>query len=212
LRESGQAPTKPGGEIIPEFQDVSKYRHFNTNTIWLDLEAVLKVAQEHDGTIPLPLISNKKTVNPRDRASRRVIQIETAMGAAIEVFEGALALQVPRSRFAPVKSNNDLLVVRSDVYTLSADFTLNISSQRTLPGVPLVSLEPHYFGLLHDFEQRVKVTPSLLNAVSLSVRGDVEFVRPLEIVGQVQILGNPTSRSTIPLAVTRVENEELVLP
>jgi UTP--glucose-1-phosphate uridylyltransferase len=212
VRESGQAPTKPGGEIIPEFQDVSKYRHFNTNTIWLDLEAVLKVAQEHDGTIPLPLISNKKTVNPRDRASRRVIQIETAMGAAIEVFEGALALQVPRSRFAPVKSNNDLLVVRSDVYTLSADFTLNISSQRTLPGVPLVSLEPHYFGLLHDFEQRVKVTPSLLNAVSLSVRGDVEFVRPLEIVGQVQILGNPTSRSTIPLAVTRVENEELVLP
>lgn len=212
LRESSQAPTKPGGDIIPEFQDTTKYRHFNTNTIWLDLEAVLMVAQEHDGTIPLPLISNKKTVNPRDRASRRVIQIETAMGAAIEVFEGALALQVPRSRFAPVKSNNDLLVVRSDVYTLGDDYRLEISPQRTLPGVPLVSLDPHYFGLLHDFEQRVKVTPSLRNAVSLSVKGDVEFSAPLEIVGQVQILGNPTSRSIIPASVTSVENEDLVLP
>jgi UTP--glucose-1-phosphate uridylyltransferase len=212
LRESSQAPTKPGGDIIPEFQDTTKYRHFNTNTIWLDLEAVLKVAQKHDGTIPLPLISNKKTVNPRDRASRRVIQIETAMGAAIEVFEGALALQVPRSRFAPVKSNNDLLVVRSDVYTLAEDYTLQISPQRTLPGIPLVSLDPHYFGLLRDFEERIKSTPSLLNAVSVTVRGDVEFLTSVEIVGQVQILGNPTSRSTVPSTVTRVENEELVLP
>jgi UTP--glucose-1-phosphate uridylyltransferase len=212
LRESSQAPTKPGGDIIPEFQDITKYRHFNTNTIWLDLEAVLKVAQEHDGAIPLPLISNKKTVNPRDRASRRVIQIETAMGAAIEVFEGALALQVPRSRFAPVKSNNDLLVVRSDAYSLGEDYTLAIASDRIPPGIPLVALDPHYFGLLQDFEQRLKVIPSLRNAVSLSVAGDVEFVAPLEIVGQVRILGNPTARSTISPSITRLENEELVLP
>jgi UTP--glucose-1-phosphate uridylyltransferase len=212
LRESSQAPTKPGGDIISEFQDVSKYRHFNTNTIWLDLAAVLKVAREHDGAIPLPLISNKKTVNPRDRASRRVIQIETAMGAAIEVFEGALALQVPRTRFAPVKSNNDLLVVRSDVYTLGDDYTLQISPQRTLPGVPLVSLDAHYFGLLQDFESRVKVTPSLVNATSFSVTGDVEFAGPLEIVGQVKVLGNPTARSVVPSSVTRAENEDIVLP
>lgn len=212
LRESSQAPTKPGGEIIPEFQDISKYRHFNTNTIWLDLKAVLEVARHHEGVIPLPLISNKKNVNPRDRASRRVIQIETAMGAAIEVFEGAVALQVPRSRFAPVKSNNDLLVVRSDVYTLGDDFTLRVADERKLPSLPLVSLEPHFFGLLHHFEERMKVVPSLIAAESLTVTGDVEFSSHLTVVGKVKISGNPSARSVFPASMAMADNEDIILP
>jgi UTP--glucose-1-phosphate uridylyltransferase len=141
-----------------------------------------------------------------------VIQIETAMGAAIEVFEGARALQVPRSRFAPVKSNNDLLVVRSDVYTLGDDFTLAVSKNRTLPGLPLVSLDSHYFGLLRDFEERVTAIPSLIDATSLTVTGDVEFSEPLRIVGVVSIRGNPSSRSVLPQGIAELENEELVLP
>jgi UTP--glucose-1-phosphate uridylyltransferase len=187
LRESSQAPTQLGGELIPEFRDVNKYRFFNTNNIWLDLQAVLAVANMHDGAIPLPLISNKKNVNPRDRASRKVIQIETAMGAAIEVFEGALALQVPRRRFAPVKTNNDLLVVRSDVYSLNEDFTLTVAAGRHATGLPLVSLDPLYFGLIKDFEDRMRVIPSLLEAESLTVSGDVVFDQPLKINGKLSI-------------------------
>lgn len=210
LRESGQAPTGPAGDIIPEFQDVSRYRHFNTNTIWLDLKAIVEVAKAHDGAIPLPLISNKKNVNPRDRSSRKVVQIETAMGAAIEVFDGALALQVPRSRFAPVKSNNDLLVVRSDVYSLSPDHTLVVSSKRSRPGIPLVSLDAQFFGLLADFESRIKVVPSLVEAESLTVSGDVVFDHALSVVGKVSI-STTGKAQTLPQERYRLENEHLSL-
>jgi UTP--glucose-1-phosphate uridylyltransferase len=210
LRESSQAPTQPGGDIIPEFQDISKYRHFNTNNIWLDLEAVLNVARQHDGAIPLPLISNKKNVNPRDRSSRKVIQIETAMGAAIEVFEGALALQVPRRRFAPVKTNNDLLVVRSDAYVLNDDYTLTVSPKRRSQALPLVSLDPQYYGLIKDFEERIEAIPSLVDAESLTVSGDIIFDHPVRIVGKVRLaaLG---SQKVIPAGTTQLENCEVSL-
>jgi hypothetical protein len=56
------------------------------------------------GVLPLPLIKNKKTVNPRDSSSAPVFQLETAMGSAIECFDGATAVVVPRTRFAPVKT------------------------------------------------------------------------------------------------------------
>jgi len=211
LRESSQAPTAPGGEIIPEFQDVSKYRHFNTNNIWLDLQAVVQVAREHEGSIPLPLISNKKTVNPRDRGSRRVIQIETAMGAAIEVFEGARALQVPRSRFAPVKSNNDLMVVRSDVYVLNDDCTLTVNPSRTLSGLPAVSLDSNFYGLIRDFEARMKVMPSLLDAVSFTVKGNVVFPHALHVMGAVSIIGRGEEQHVLPSAMQQVDSQEVTL-
>lgn len=211
LRESSQAPTAPGGEIIPEFQDIQKYRHFNTNNIWLDLEAVVRVAREHEGSIPLPLISNKKTVNPRDRGSRRVIQIETAMGAAIEVFDGARALQVPRSRFAPVKSNNDLLVVRSDVYVLRDDFTLAVNPARSLPGLPSVSLDGHFYGLLKDFEARMKVIPSLVDSVSLTVKGNVEFSHPLKVQGVATITSADEKTKALPNEIDVLSERELYL-
>jgi UTP--glucose-1-phosphate uridylyltransferase len=208
LRESSQAPTTPSGEIIPEFQDVDRYKHFNTNNIWLDLEAVVKVAWEHQGAIPLPLISNRKTVNPRDKSSRKVIQIETAMGAAIEVFEGSRALQVPRSRFAPVKSNNDLLVVRSDVYLLNENFTLTVNPERTREGLPLVSLDPAYFGLIKDFEARMRVIPSLVEAESLSVKGDVTFDHPVQIVGRVSVVTKDSLPKTVPASTSILQSGE----
>jgi UTP--glucose-1-phosphate uridylyltransferase len=211
LRESSQAPTTPSGDVIPEFQDVSRYRQFNTNNIWLDLEAVVRVARTHDGTVPLPLISNRKTVNPRDKASRKVIQIETAMGAAIEVFEGSRALQVPRSRFAPVKSNNDLLVVRSDVYELQPDFTMKISQARKLRGLPLVSLDASHYGLIKDFERRIRVVPSLINAESLTVHGDVTFSHPLVISGAVLIKTAVPEPREVPATLSRIESKEVTL-
>lgn len=207
LRESSQAPKQANGEIIPEFQDISKYQHFNTNNIWLDLKAVLEVAGHHDGAIPLPLISNRKNVNPRDLSSRKVVQIETAMGAAIEVFDGALALEVPRHRFAPVKTNNDLLVVRSDVYTLKDDCTLAVAPGRRVPGLPLVSLDPRYFGMIKDFEERMQVVPSLLQAESFKVEGDISFKHSVSVIGKVSVISDSDSQRELPVSVTRLEGE-----
>ena len=211
LRESSQAPTTERGEIIPQFQDVSRYRHFNTNNIWLDLEAVLEVARTHEGTVPLPLISNKKTVNPRDKTSRKVVQIETAMGAAIEVFEGSRALQVPRSRFAPVKSNNDLLVVRSDAYILNPNYTMTVNPERTTAELPLVSLDTAHYSLLKEFERRMRIVPSLVHAESLTVQGDVTFSHPVEVVGKVVVKASDSSPKEIPAEISRIESRDIVL-
>jgi UTP--glucose-1-phosphate uridylyltransferase len=191
LRESAQAPKTSSGQISPEFGDIAKYDQFNTNNIWLDLQAVVEVAQSNNGCIPLPLISNSKTLNPRDPRSPKVIQIESAMGAAIELFEGAIALQVPRERFVPVKSNNDLLRIRSDLYVLTQEAHLVQNPGRTLPGLPTIALDPKYFGMITDFQDRMRFIPSLLHATHFEVNGDVILSKPLAVHGKVTITADP---------------------
>ncbi len=110
LRESAQCPEPDMGA----FQDITKHRYFNTNNLWLRLDRLRDALAESDGSLPLPLIPNKKTVDPRDKNSPEVYQLETAMGAAIECFPDARAVDVPRRRFAPVKTTGDLLTLRCD--------------------------------------------------------------------------------------------------
>src|SRR5205823_513767 len=106
LRESAQAP-----EDDDSFTDYRRWRYYNTNNLWLHLPVI-----KEQGPPPLPLIVNRKTVDPADSSTPAVIQLETAMGAALGSMEGADVVCVPRTRFAPVKTTNDLLVVRSDAY------------------------------------------------------------------------------------------------
>ena len=148
LRETAQVP---GGDT--SFTDVGRWRWYNTNNIWIDLRA-LKDLQAADPAAPaLPLIVNRKTVDPRDPASTPVIQLEWAMGAAIGWVPGARAVHVPRSRFAPVKTTDDLLVVRSDAYQLTGDGQLRPRFDG--PG-PVVTLDKNFYELLPDFEQRFR--------------------------------------------------------
>merc|ERR1719215_892055 len=130
LRESAQCPE----EDEKAFQDVSKYKFFNTNNLWVDLVALKRIFEKHDGSIPLPVMKNAKTVDPRDKKSTPVLQLETAMGAAISCFEGAIAVVIPRERFAPVKTTNDLVALRSDAYVVTDDFRILLAPERQ--GVP----------------------------------------------------------------------------
>jgi UTP--glucose-1-phosphate uridylyltransferase len=168
LRETAQAP-----EGDDSFGDYRRWRHYNTNNLWIHLPSLA----ERAGPLDLPLIVNRKTVDPSDPASPEVLQLETAMGAAIGAIEGAAALRVPRSRFAPVKTTNDLLVVRSDAYVFHEDDgrVLPAPERGELPP-PLVDLDPRYYRLLADFEARFPSgPPSLVRADRLVVRGDVVF-------------------------------------
>ncbi len=126
LREIAQTPD----DDVDSFQDVSRHRFFNTNTLWVNLRALGALMDERDGVLGLPMIVNRKTVDPGDAGSPAVIQLETAMGAAIDVFDGAAAVRVPRARFAPVKTTDDLLVVRSDAYVLTDDARVVVSPER----------------------------------------------------------------------------------
>jgi UTP--glucose-1-phosphate uridylyltransferase len=137
--------------------------------------------------MPLPLIRNEKPVDPSDPKTPRVYQLETAMGAAIAVFAGAQALRVPRSRFAPVKKNSDLLVIMSDAYALGEDFRLRLVDERR-EQPPVVALDDRYYQLYNDMRQRFPHgAPSLRACDELRVKGDVRFGKDVRVVGKVAI-------------------------
>ncbi|HWC26335.1 MAG TPA: UTP--glucose-1-phosphate uridylyltransferase [Solirubrobacteraceae bacterium] len=184
LREIAQAPD----EDAEAFQDIARHRFFNTNTLWIDLRALRAVLDERDGVLGLPMIVNHKTIDPGDASSTPVIQLETAMGAAIDVFEGARAIRVPRERFAPVKTTDDLLALRSDAYVLHDDGRIALAPQRGDAGPPLVELDSAHYKLMRDFDARFAAgPPSLVEAERLTVRGDVAFGAGVVVRGAVTV-------------------------
>jgi UTP--glucose-1-phosphate uridylyltransferase len=183
LREIAQTPE----DDLDSFQDVERHRYFNTNTLWLDLRALAEALAQRGNVLGLPMIVNRKTVDPSDSSSPGVYQLETAMGAAVSVFEAARALHVPRERFAPVKTTNELLSLRSDCYELTDDWRVVLAPQRD-DGPPFVDLDPAHYKLVRDFEARFPFgPPSLVQCRRLVVRGDVLFGAGVVARGEVEL-------------------------
>lgn len=184
LRESAQCPA----DAVAAFQDITRHRYFNTNNLWLNLSALQALLDARDGILGLPMIRNSKPADPREPTSPPVYQLETAMGAAIGLFESAGAVRVPRTRFAPVKATDDLLAVRSDAYVLTDDFRIAPNPARSLPDPPVVSLDPQFYRLIDDFEARFpRGAPSLVGCEQLAVKGDVRFGRNIVCQGVVEV-------------------------
>jgi UTP--glucose-1-phosphate uridylyltransferase len=186
LRELAQTPT----EDSESFRDYKHWRYYNTNSLWIDLQA-LRERLSTGGGLELPVITNRKTVDPRKPESPRVLQLESAMGAAIASFPEAQVLVVPRTRFVPVKTNDDLLLLRSDAYTLGDEF--RVEPYPGLEGnLPFVSLDKQFYGMLDDYEARMPYgPPSLREADRLVVSGDVTFGAQVVIRGEVEIEAPP---------------------
>ena len=190
LRERAQCPSADEAS----FQDVRRHRYFNTNNLWIDLHALQETLSGRGGLLHLPLIRNAKTVDPRDPSSTPVFQLESAMGAAIGVFEGARALRVPRSRFSPVKTTADLLRVRSDATTLTDG--MRVVSATNSP--PLVTLDSRFYKLVSDLDQRFPHgPPSLKGCDRLSIEGDWTFGQGVVVEGS-QALRCPGEPRSIP--------------
>ncbi len=178
LRESAQ--TTP--EDMRYFTDPSIHPYASTNNLWFDLRILRDVLTERGGVLGLPIIRNTKTVDPKDPTSPEVVQIESAMGAAIEVFEGATAIVVPRSRFLPVKTTNELVLLRSDVYEWGDDDV----PRATVNTLPVVTLSGSY-KKIGDLEARMPSPLGLREARSLSVTGDWTFGAGVTVVGEVTL-------------------------
>jgi UTP--glucose-1-phosphate uridylyltransferase len=193
LREIAQCPANEQ----KAFQDIDYYRYFNTNSLWVDLVALRRLIRESEA-IYLPIILNPKTLDPRDKNSPAVYQIETAMGSAIALFEGAAALNVPPERFCPVKKCSDLLAIRSDCFTLSRQGGLEPNPKRRLDRIK-ISLDPDYYGKIDDFEKRFPHgPPSLIECESLDVQGDVVFEQAVTIKNNVCLRNRSSHQATIP--------------
>ncbi len=197
LREIAQTPE----DDVDAFQDIGRHRFFNTNTLWVDLQALAAVLERRDGVLGLPMIVNRKTVDPTDASSPAVLQLETAMGAAIDVFEGARALRVSRRRFAPVKTTDDLLVLRSDAYVVDDRFHVRLAGEREARGAgpPVAVLDPEHFKLLPAFEERFAAgPPSLVGAERLEVAGDVAFGAGVAVRGRAVVRHDGPGRHLVP--------------
>ena len=180
LRDTAQTPP----EQMSYFTDQFRHPFFHTNNLWFDLQVLRDTLAERHGILGLPLIRNEKTVDPSDPASTPVIQMETAMGAAVEAFEGATAVEVPRSRFLPVKTTNDLLLVRSDVYEVDEDGLLQMVCDEACT----VSLDPRHYKRIADFEARfAQGVPSIRGARTLTVTGDWTFEADVVATGDALV-------------------------
>lgn len=182
LRESAQT----AAEDADTFADVERHQYFNTNNLWLDLQVLEQTLQGAGGVLGLPLIRNEKTLDPADSSTPKVIQIESAMGAAVEVFSGSAAIEVDRSRFLPVKTTNDLLVLRSDAYDTGPDGAVRLIDDRD--DAPYIDLDPQFYKLIADFDAHFPAgSPSLKGASSLQVKGEWTFQDGVSVHGDAQV-------------------------
>jgi UTP--glucose-1-phosphate uridylyltransferase len=176
LRDTAQT----SADEMHYFTDEFRHPYFHTNNLWFDLEVLSATLTERNAVLGLPLIKNEKTVDPADSSSPEVIQIESAMGAAIEVFEGATAIGVGRERFLPVKTTNDLLLLQSDVYEVGSDGLLT----RVTDPAPLIDLDTKFYKTIGKFSDRFPAgAPSLKEAASLTVKGDWTFESGVVVKG-----------------------------
>jgi len=192
LRESAQCPE----EDEKAFQDITKHRFFNTNNLWINLAALKAVYEKFDGVLPLPVISNGKTVDPRDKASTKVLQLETAMGSAIECFPGAQAILIPRSRFAPVKTTSDMLALASDAYEVTPDHRMVLKAERG--GVPPnVKLDGCYKfvdglnGLIPNGP------PSMIKCDKLTIEGNMVLEAGVVFEGDAKVVNAAADAKTL---------------
>jgi len=198
LREVAQCPDAD----LDAFQDIETHQYFNTNSIWLRLDLLKKELAKGGGVLPLPMIKNRKTVDPRDKNSTPVIQLEVAMGAAIECFEGAQAIEVPRSRFAPVKSTADLFALRSSAYSISDDGRVALVPSRN-GQPPVVKLDDSY--KLVDAIEHLG-TPCLADCEEVSISGPLTFENGVVLRGKV-VFSAPSGEGKVVRSGTYADGE-----
>lgn len=180
LRDTAQTAK----EEMQFFTDEHRHPYFHTNNLWFDLEVLARTLAERKSVLGLPLIRNEKTVDPSDSSSPKVVQIESAMGAAVEVFAGATAIGVGRERFLPVKTTSDLLLLRSDVYQVEDDGRLT----KVTDPAPLIKLDDRFYKTISAFEQRFpEGAPSLRGAEQLTANGDWTFESGVVVEGVVTL-------------------------
>ena len=203
LREIAQCPP----EEVEQFQDIDRYRLFNTNNLWIHLPSLRELLQKRDGFLDLPVIVNSKPVDPSCPDSPPVFQLETAVGLAISAFDGAQAIQVSRDRFLPVKRCNDLLALRSDAFELSRQQCVGLDPRRgrgPFPGgAPLVELDDRFYQFIDQIEERFPHgPPSLIRCRSISVTGPYTFGASVTVEGDVTLSNGTDAPVLIPDGAT----------
>jgi len=175
---------------LDEFKSIKKFKIFNTNNLWVSLKAIDQLVKENRMKDVDVIVNQKKALG------KDCIQLETAAGAAIQFFSKAKGINVPRSRFLPVKQTGDLFVVQSNLYELQNGY-LVMNPKRPFPTVPLVNLGEE-FKKISDYNSRIKSIPDILELDQLTISGDVHIGSGVTLRGTVIIVANYGNRIDIP--------------
>ncbi len=161
--------------------------------------------------MPLAMIKNCKTVDPQDDSSPQVFQLETAMGAAIECFDNAGGVIVPRNRFAPVKKCNDLLLLKSDAYVVDPSGKMVLHKSRG--GVaPIVNLDSKVYKLVQQLEACTSggnSIPSLVECDRLEIKGEVYLSSRCIFRGSVKVTNSSSEPKILSGRVYKDESVDL---
>jgi len=187
LLEVAQVPK----DHTEDFKSVKKFNVFNTNNLWISLDSIKTAVEER--TLDMEIIVNPKTLDD----GMNVIQFETAVGAAMKCFEKCRGINVPRSRFLPVKKTSDLFLIMSNLYSLNAG-ALAMSPERMFITTPLVKLGDENFKKVNDFIKRFASIPDILELDHLTVSGNVTFGKKVVLKGTVIIIANHGEQIDIP--------------
>lgn len=187
LLEIAQVPH----DHVDEFKSVKKFNVFNTNNLWTRLDSIKHAVQNHE--LSLEIIVNHKHLD----CGTNIIQLETAAGAAIKDFPRSFGINVPRSRFLPVKKTSDLMLAMSNLYAMK-NGSLHMSPLRTFPTVPLIKLGDGHFAKVREFLSRFASIPDILELDHLTVSGDVTFGKGVVLRGTVIVIANHGDRIDIP--------------
>ncbi len=194
LREAAQCPEND----LDSFRDISKHSFFNTNNLWIDLLALKNKLSEHDNFLDLPMIRNRKKLNPISKDSPDIYQVESAMGSAISIFDNARALQVPRKRFAPVKNCEDLLLLWSDAFVIDENCQIIDNPDKKFKDIT-VQLDSTYYSFLAQLTDRFPYgAPSFIECKDITIRGDIRFGKNIKLINSVVLTNSQPKQVTIP--------------
>ncbi|XVF56735.1 hypothetical protein PTKIN_Ptkin06aG0144200 [Pterospermum kingtungense] len=159
---------------------VKKFKFIDTRNMWIDLKAIKRLI---------------------DNNALKLDELST-----LKLFEKSIGITIPQSRFLPLNSTSDLLLLQSDLYTF-AEGALVHNELRTSPTNPSISLGAE-FEKISDFKSRFKSIPSIVRLDSLEVTGDVWFGADIALKGRVVIAAEPGVTLRIPDGVV-LKNEEI---
>ncbi|KAJ8540400.1 hypothetical protein K7X08_030319 [Anisodus acutangulus] len=147
---------------VNEFKSIEKFKIFNTNNLWVDLKAIKRLVEAD--ALKMEIIPNPKEVD-----GIKVLQLETAAGAAI----------------------------RSDLYTLTDDGYVIGNPARANPSNPSIELGPE-FKKVANFLSRFKSIPRIIELDSLKVTGNVYFGDGITLKGKVIVNAKSGVKLEIP--------------
>ncbi|EOY10385.1 UTP--glucose-1-phosphate uridylyltransferase, putative isoform 1 [Theobroma cacao] len=167
----------------PTKHSVKKFKFIDTRNLWVDLRAIKRLVDTN--ALKLGYLS------------------------MLKLFEKAIGIMIPQSRFLPLNSTSDLLLFQSDLYSFTEGVLIR-NDARTTPTNPSIDLGPE-FEKVSDFQSRFKTIPSIIRLDSLEVTGDVWFGADITLKGRVRIAADPGVKLEIPDGVV-LKNEEIKDP